>query len=148
MAILHGYGFDKENNKVKRLDYDNPQPKGIKVITIKEKEQTQKQSQYIKIKLCTGNYCSCENEIREIQRSIEKYLSGIEKLVQIGKVLPDINISSFVAAQKRNFEDIIKVSMTMTDALIKEYGIDKQEEIEDLRNIILELSGKAEDIRK
>jgi hypothetical protein len=36
--------------------------------------------------------------------------------------------------------------MTMTDALIRKYGIEEQEDIEDLRNIILEVQDKVGDI--
>ena len=38
--------------------------------------------------------------------------------------------------------------MTMTDALIRKYGIEEQEDIEDLRNIILEVQDKVGDIWK
>jgi hypothetical protein len=34
----------------------------------------------------------------------------------------------------------------MTDALIRKYGIEEQEDIEDLRNIILEVQDKVGDI--
>jgi len=40
----------------------------------------------------------------------------------------------------------LKVGMTMTDALIRKYGIEEQEDIEDLRNIILEVQDKVGDI--
>lgn len=38
--------------------------------------------------------------------------------------------------------------MTMTDALIRKYGIEVQEDIEDLRNIILEVQDELGDIWK
>ena len=38
--------------------------------------------------------------------------------------------------------------MTMTDALIRKYGIEEQEDIEDLRNIILEVQDELGDIWK
>lgn len=147
MAILEGYGFHKVNSKRKEINCDNPQRKSIQVITITEKKLPQKQPQYTKIKLCTNNYCNCENEIRGIQRSIQKYLSGIEMLVQIAHTFPDIK-SSFVADQKSNIENMLKVGMTMTDALIRKYGIEEQEDIEDLRNITLEVQDKVGDIWK
>ncbi len=36
--------------------------------------------------------------------------------------------------------------MTMTDALIRKYGIEEHEDIEDLRNIILEVQDNVRDI--
>ena len=150
MAIMRGYGYDKVNDKVKRLDYDNdnPQPKGIKVITITGKEQTPKQPQYIKIKPRTENYGRCESRINEVRYSIKKWLAGIENLVQIAGAIPSIDRDDFAAMQKRSFADIMDASMVMTDALIEKYNITEQEDIEDMRNLVLGLKDDAEAVLK
>lgn len=144
MAIMKGYTFDKANGGLKNRSNDS-RPKEdtrmFKVETIPAKQPT-----YTKIKLRTEKYSRCDSKISRIKDGIQQWLWGAGKLVQSANSIPGKDMDDFVDAQKTNFAGIMEASMVMADALIKEYGIEEPEDIEDLRNIILEVQDKAGDI--
>lgn len=144
MAIMMGYQFDKTNGVLKNRSNDSRAKEDTKVFKVKTIPA--KQPRYMKIKLCTEEYSRCEAKISRIKDGIQKWLWGAEMLIQSATSIPGIDMDNFIAAQKSSFAGIMEASMVMADTLIREYDIEEQEDIEDLRSIILEVQEQAGDI--